>query len=485
MSLTNVYFVPHPPLVLKEIGGHDVQSVSDTVDALSKIAQEIKDCQPELIIFISPHGISFNNGTCFQYAKQLSGNFEMFGAPDIQYTKNIDMAFTKSLERKLESHDLISVLLDADLAKGYKRKLNLDHGAMVPMYFIDQAYSSYDVVHITPGFTDLVENYKIGKLISEQVDLSSKKVVLICSGDLSHALKNSGPYAFHKNGPIFDQLVQTAVVEKNPLTLMDLEESFIESAAQCGLRSILMGFGAMDGKIYDSELLSYEGPFGVGYMVGKLKAKASGPSVLEEIKKSTERAYLEKTGKESLYVSLARYALEYNIKHGKKMTSNAFVDYMINVSQPVSTNEEILGFLDQISSMSHGCFVSIHKNHHLRGCMGTISAATENLYEEIIYNAMIASTEDPRFDPITENELHQLEINVDVLMPLEKVNSFDDFDVVKFGMVVEKGSKRGLLLPNLDGVNTVKEQYRICLEKAGIYRDQDVQLYRFEVIRHK
>ncbi|MBR5765688.1 MAG: AmmeMemoRadiSam system protein A, partial [Lachnospiraceae bacterium] len=140
---------------------------------------------------------------------------------------------------------------------------------------------------------------------------------------------------------------------------------------------------------------------------------------------------------------------------------------------------------DDMRSRKAGVFVSIHKEGLLRGCIGTISSVYENIGREIIENAISASTRDPRFDPIRPNELDSLEINVDVLSDAEDIESKDELDVKRYGVIVTKGYKRGLLLPNLDGVDTIDEQVSIALRKAGLSEhEKGYKLQRFEVVRH-
>lgn len=120
----------------------------------------------------------------------------------------------------------------------------------------------------------------------------------------------------------------------------------------------------------------------------------------------------------------------------------------------------------------------------LRGCIGTIAAVQPCVAEAIIQNAVSASTLDPRFSPITETELDQLIISVDVLGSMEKINTPDQLDVRRYGVVVTKGYRRGLLLPNLEGVDTVQDQVAIAKQKAGIGEGESAELERFEVVRH-
>ena len=165
------------------------------------------------------------------------------------------------------------------------------------------------------------------------------------------------------------------------------------------------------------------------------------------------------------YVALARQTINTYITTGK------------TISVPENLPEEML-------TKRAGAFVSIHKNDRLRGCIGTILATTECVAEEIIQNAISASTRDPRFPAITEDELDALDISVDVLSEPEDISSPDELDVKRYGVIVSKGFRRGLLLPDLEGVDTVEEQIAISKMKAGIDPDESVKLQRFEVIRH-
>jgi AmmeMemoRadiSam system protein A len=132
-----------------------------------------------------------------------------------------------------------------------------------------------------------------------------------------------------------------------------------------------------------------------------------------------------------------------------------------------------------------GVFVSIHKGGALRGCIGTFEPQQPNVAREIIANAVSAATQDPRFPPIAPEELDELDYSVDVLTTPEPIEDVSQLDPRKYGAIVECGWRRGLLLPDLDGVDEVKEQIDICRRKGGIGPDEPVRLYRFEVKRHK
>lgn len=132
-----------------------------------------------------------------------------------------------------------------------------------------------------------------------------------------------------------------------------------------------------------------------------------------------------------------------------------------------------------------GVFVSIKKRGKLRGCIGTFMPATENVAVEIIKNAISAATQDPRFEPVTSEELDELEYSVDVLSPPEKVSHVSALDPKKYGVIVVHGSRKGLLLPDLEGVDSAEEQLRIAKMKAWISPDEDVEIFRFQVSRYR
>ncbi len=132
-----------------------------------------------------------------------------------------------------------------------------------------------------------------------------------------------------------------------------------------------------------------------------------------------------------------------------------------------------------------GVFVSIKKKGNLRGCIGTFIPYTENVASELIKNAISAATQDPRFEPVKEDELNDLQYSVDVLSPPEKVSNISDLDPKKYGVIVVHGSRKGLLLPDLEGVDSAEEQLRIAKMKAWIGPDEKVDIFRFTVSRYR
>jgi len=179
------------------------------------------------------------------------------------------------------------------------------------------------------------------------------------------------------------------------------------------------------------------------------------------------RAEMEKRReREDAYLALARYSLEYYVRNGKR------------APLPDELPAELTG-------QKAGAFVSIKKDGQLRGCIGTILPTRNNLAEEILYNAVSAGTGDPRFSPVTEAELGDLVYDVDVLSVPEPIASEAELDVKRYGVIVEAGNRRGLLLPDLNGVDTVAQQVDIARRKGNIGPQEAVKLWRFTVTRHE
>jgi AmmeMemoRadiSam system protein A len=249
--------------------------------------------------------------------------------------------------------------------------------------------------------------------------------------------------------------------------LFDFDETFCEKAAECGHRSFVIMAGAFDGTAVRSERLSHQDITGVGYGICTFYPEGPDESrhFLDSHMAKEERMLEEKRASSDAYVNLARDTIEAWVTRGEKL------------SLPQGLPQELL-------DTRAGAFVSIHKQGQLRGCIGTIAPTASCVAQEIINNAISASTRDPRFAPIRPDELKWLEINVDVLGEPEDIASRDELDVKRYGVIVTSGRKRGLLLPDLDGVDSVDQQVEIAMQKGGIHKFERYSLQRFEVIRH-
>jgi AmmeMemoRadiSam system protein A len=461
MPIKEAFIVPHPPLIIPQIGGGQEIKIKKTIDAYEKIAQRIAEIKPDIIVLTTPHSIMYSDYIHISPGRGAKGSFKEFGHDQVMMEVKYDTDFVQQLSLLSEENNIPAGTM------GEKNK-NLDHGTMVPLYFVNKYFNDYKLVRISISGLTYIDHYRFGKLIGKVSEESGKNVVFIASGDLSHMLKDEGPYGYSEEGPVFDREVMQAMKNGDFLKFMKLDEEFCEAAAECGLRSFITMAGSLDGKELKSELLSYEGPFGVGYAVAAYQVKGNDHNRhFDEVYNNEELVKIENLKKvEDSYVNLARKTLESYVSVHKKIKKGDDLD-------------------SELLKNKAGVFVSLKLDGQLRGCIGTIAPTTSCIADEIIQNAISAGTEDPRFYPVSEEELPRIIYSVDVLGEPEAIKSMEELDPKRYGVIVTKGNKRGLLLPNLEGVNTPLEQVNIALKKAGISEDESYSMERFEVVRHK
>lgn len=457
--------MPHPPIIIPEIGQGEEAKIQDTVDSIKKIANEIKELKPKTIVIITPHGPLFRDAIAISNAKSIIGSFAKFGNSNVSLRKEVNQELTKEIIQTVLDEGISVVPIDSKSKSKYDIDIELDHGSLVPLYYIDREYGDYDLVHITYGILEKSELYKIGMIIKEQIEKLDKEAIVIASGDLSHRLKDSGPYEYNKNGPIFDTKILSLLEQGETESIFNMDKNLIEEAGECGLRSIYILLGTLDSTNFNGEIFSYEGTFGVGYGVMKINEIGSRNSLVKEIENIDNDKKKDSKKSNSPYVNLARESLEYYLKNNKHM----------NV--PNDLPKEML-------NEERGVFVTFKMDGDLRGCIGTILPTTKCTAKEIIRNSVEAGTRDPRFYPINLEELPFLEVSVDELMKPEAA-TFEQLDPKNYGVIVRTGVKSGLLLPALEGVDTKEEQVNIALRKAGISPDEDYKIERFKVIRHR
>ena len=391
---------------------------------------------------------------------RAAGSFAKFRASSVRFEETYDTELVEMIEQLAKEQDFPAGTLG-------ERERELDHGTMVPLYFIRKKYTDFKLVRIGLSGLPLTEHYALGQLIQKAAEKTGRRIVYVASGDLSHKLQEYGPYGFSPEGPQYDKRIMDVCSRGAFGELFDFDESFCDKAAECGHRSFVMMAGAFDGVSVEAKQLSHEDVTGVGYGICTFypTGKDENRHFLEQHLKALEMKLHNQAEQSDAYVKLARASLESYIRTGE------------TIELPTDLPPEM-------RTTQAGAFVSIHKHGKLRGCIGTILPTTDCVAQEIINNAISASTRDPRFEPITEEELKWLEINVDVLGEPEAIASTDMLDVKRYGVIVTSGFKRGLLLPDLDGVDTVEQQVAIAMQKGGISEGEKVQLERFEVVRH-
>jgi AmmeMemoRadiSam system protein B len=264
MMIVNSFIVPHPPLIIPEIGRGEEIKIQKTIDAYHNIAKQIFEIKPDTIIITTPHSIMYSDYIHISPGKRAKGSFREFGQRDVTMEVEYDVELVGEISKEAEKAGISAGTLG-------EKNSSLDHGVMVPLYFVNKYYNNYKVVRISISGLSYLEHYKFGKCIKKAAEKTDKKIVFIASGDLSHMLKETGPYGYREEGVIFDREVTKAMNSGNFLEFLKFDEDFCEAAAECGLRSFIIMAGALDGKKLSSKLLSYEGPFGVGYAVAEFK----------------------------------------------------------------------------------------------------------------------------------------------------------------------------------------------------------------------
>lgn len=458
---------PHPPLIVPGIGaGRDLKQVEETIKGMRSMAADVAACQPDTLIFITPHGNVYQDAISMLRAAELEGDFGNFGRSDLGSKHPNDVELLAKIAHSAARANLPAVLVDR---QPDNRRLNprLDHGILVPLHYLDEAgLSQVPVIAISIGYLPLDELYRFGMVMAEAAEGLGRRAAVIASGDMSHRLKDEGPYSFHPDGPVFEERIGELLSASDVFGVLEMDETLRENAGECGFRSIVMMLGAMNGRQIAATLYAHEGPFGVGYLtMGFVPGEAAEIDVYARMEQH-RRAAMEKarTG-ESEPVRWARETLEEYVKNGRRKP------------MPQKTS----GLLEQQA----GAFVSIKKDGQLRGCIGTIQAVRPNLAAEIQENAISAGTEDPRFMPIGADELERLVYSVDIMGKPEAIKGMDELDPARYGVIVRSQGRSGLLLPDLEGVDTAEEQVRIACQKAGIRTGEHFSLERFEVTRYK
>ncbi len=427
--------------MVPEVGRESIADVMNSIDAMAELTRRLIESGAESVVLISPHAPLEADAFVVYDGPEVYADFANFRAPETSFAAPVDA-------------ELLSAIKAFAAAKNYQvatlPEQDLDHGTAVPLYFLLQNGWEGKVVLLGYSFLSNEDHLRFGSCIRSAVDNVGRRAAFIASGDLSHRLKPQAPAGYNPDAHVFDEKVVDAIRANEPERIVQIDHSLRRLAGECGYRSMLVAIGAGSDLPPSCEVLSYEAPFGVGYLVAQLTHQPS-ETVYEEIGAP----------------ELARRAVETFVRSGQ-------------VLQPPKTSDLLL-------RSRAPCFVSLKtRNGELRGCIGTIEPVKDSLGEEIIANAISAATNDPRFEALQEDELHDLKYSVDVLHPSEAA-TMADLDPKMFGVIVEdeSGIKRGLLLPDIPGIDEARQQVAIAARKAGIDESERIKLYRFRVERFR
>ncbi len=444
MNIAIAALMPHPPILVPAVGRERLADVNASLAAMREISREILATEPDTIVLISPHSprspFAFGVWNC----AELRGTFAPFNAPDAGVVLPVDGEFVQALA---EAGPRAGVQISGIPAGP------LDHGAAVPLWFLVEAGWNGPTVVIALNSPGAGGIHGIGHAIAMAADSLGKKIAVVASGDMSHRLIPGAPAGYEPTAKDFDARFIELLRAKAYRDIERIPPGLQARAAEDVVDSTAVALSAAGWKADGGRVLSYEGPFGVGY----------GVAVLYSAKEDRSG---ELTSGDDL-PRLARRAVE-----------SALAGRNDEPPEPGS------GYLRQKA----GVFVTIKTSGgKLRGCIGTLETPhSPNVVEETWRNAGGAAFGDPRFPKITGVELHNLRFEVSVLHSFEPIASPADLEPARYGVIVRTADgRRATLLPALVGIDTPDQQFRIVCEKGGINPAEPVTLVRYSVDKFK
>lgn len=450
---------PHPPIFMPAVGGDKARIARASLDALATTRDALSAFDPDTVVLMSPHAPAASDALLVDGSAEFAGSLGQFGDSTL-YTWAGDPEFAGALLSELAAHgiDAMARTDDARMRAGW-----LDHGTIVPLSFLDPSQERRLVI-LSLSYLPLATHRSLGRAVREAAEKLGRRVAFVASGDCSHRLTPDAPAGYSARGAEFDSWLTETVARGDLSDLVAVDEELDEAAGECGLRSFVALGGFAGDDPVPTRVLAYEGPWGVGYLTALVGDAAVGPATTATWPgPQTGRKGGMAGSEESEIVALARRAIEGYVRDGAIITPEP----LRGAEYPARA----------------GAFVSLHRDSDLRGCIGTIAPTAASLAEEVVHNAIEAATRDPRFPSVHEIELGDLDIKVDVLHPPESC-PLDDLDPANYGVIVSSGYRRGLLLPDLEGVDDAATQVGIAMRKGGIAASERCAIERFKVDRY-
>jgi len=484
-SLVFAGIAPHPPIMVPEVGHEAISEVRNSIDAMAALTERVISAAAKTVILISPHAPLESRAFVAYDGPELYGDFAMFRAPAAAVRAQLDDDLLTVITKEAADENLVMIRI---------RGCELDHGTAVPLYFLQRNGWNGRVIALGYSFLSNEDHVRLGRCIKRAIEQMGYPVAFIASGDLSHRLRPDAPAGYNPDAHLFDEEVVDAIRTSSSNRIMNIDQELRRSAGECGYRSMLVAFGVAEDVEPSCEVISYEAPFGVGYLVAQLVSPGSAKSEPGAVATGSLSEPPEAAGGLS-EESESRYGVRSvpgAVATGSASEPRALSALPVLARQVIETFIKSGVVIDPPQHLSEllmaraGCFVSIKTYEgDLRGCIGTIEPVKDTLAEELIANAISAATRDPRFPPVRQDELPGLKYSVDVLSPPEPTTA-DKLDPLVYGVIVEDeiGLRRGLLLPNLEGVDTVTRQVEIAAHKAGIGPRDHIKLFRFRADRY-
>lgn len=260
--------VPHPPIIVPEIGGVQISKVSKTVDGIKSLSKYVQSLDPDIAVVISPHTPIYQDTFTVNISEYLSGSLSNFNAPELKFKFRTNKILANEIHKCCANSNLPCSIIGTD-----NELYELDHGIMVPFYYLFPEAKKPEIVSITISMLPPKSHYAFGEAIKNAVLSLESKVIFVASGDLSHRLFPGAPAGYSPNGKEFDNRVCEIVENGGLNAFTEIDPYFANEAGECGLRSFQALAGYFSNNNYKSELISYECPFGVGYLVAYIESK--------------------------------------------------------------------------------------------------------------------------------------------------------------------------------------------------------------------
>lgn len=262
MSLVFAGISAHTPLLMPTIGKEGLAIIEKTRNALQQLERELYVAQPETIIVITPHGDALPDALSINLNSKYVTNFEKFGdlVTKLEWKSEI-MLIDRFREDFKEKH-LPLVLGSSEY---------VDYGTAIPLYYLTQHLPQIRVIPLITSQLDMKTHYTFGKELKDEIMGSTKRVAVIASADLSHRVGENSPAGLSAKGVAFDEKIIDIVAKHDPVGIMDVDEPWINEAQACGAKVIATLCGLLDDIRHEAKVLSYEKPFGVGYLVAQMK----------------------------------------------------------------------------------------------------------------------------------------------------------------------------------------------------------------------
>jgi len=259
MPISFAAIVPHPPVLIPTIGKESIVRLKITQDSFIKLEEDLYSSKPDTILIISPHGHIQPEAFNMNLSPDFEANFEMFGdfSTKLQFKGDIGLAY--KIRERMETRAPLQLVTD----------FYIDHGCSVPLFLLTQHLPNIKIIPLYYSGLDLAAHFKFGQLLKRELLINKERVAIIASGDLSHRITKDAPAGYSPKGKKFDQKLTEYLVNKKTHDILGMNHHFIEDADECGLKSIVILLGILDGIDYQPQKLSYEAPFGVGYLVMK------------------------------------------------------------------------------------------------------------------------------------------------------------------------------------------------------------------------